>query len=100
MEFAQSRCWQGTGVRMKNWLAEWRARDLDRDLRDEMRSHMEMRAAEFERQGMSPRDARAAAHKQFGSTAIVHEDTRRMHIGRVAAALEGPARELRFALRS
>ena len=85
---------------MRNWLAEWRARDLDRDLRDEMRSHMEMRAAEFEQQGMSPRDALAAAHKQFGSTAIAHEDARRMHIGPVAAGVESAARELRFALRS
>ena len=85
---------------MRNWLTQWRARDLDRDLRDEMRSHMEMRAAEFEQQGMSPRDASAAAHKQFGSTAMVHEDTRRMHIGPLAAGLEGAARELRFAFRS
>jgi predicted permease len=85
---------------MKNWLAEWRARDLDRDLRDEMRLHMEMRAAEFERQGMSAPDAAAAAHKRFGSTCIVHEDTRRMHLGPVAAGAEGAARELRFALRS
>ena len=85
---------------MKNWWTEWRARDLDRDLRDEMRLHMEMRAAEFEQQGMSARDALAAAHKRFGSTAIVHEDTRRMHIGAVAAGVEGAARELRFAVRS
>ena len=85
---------------MRNWLAEWRARDLDRDLRDEMRAHMEMRAAEFEQQGMSARDALAAAHKQFGSTAIVHEDARRMHLGPLAAGAEGAARELKFAVRS
>lgn len=85
---------------MKNWLAEWRARDLDRDLRDEMRFHMEMRAAEFEREGMSAPDALAAAHRQFGSTSIVHEDARRMHIGAAAALAETAGRELRFALRS
>jgi len=59
-----------------------------------MRSHMEMRAAEFEQQGMSAHDALAAAHKQFGSTAIVHEDTRRMHLGPIVATAEAAAREL------
>jgi predicted permease len=78
----------------------WRRRDLDRDLREEMQFHMDMRAAELERDGMDPSDSAAAAHKRFGSTSIVHEDTRHMHIGGVASALETAGRELGFAVRS
>ncbi|MBZ5584555.1 MAG: ADOP family duplicated permease [Acidobacteriia bacterium] len=85
---------------MKRWFERWRARGLDRDLREEMQFHMQMRAAEYEREGMTARDAAAAAHKRFGSTSIVHEDTRRMHIGAFASLLETAGRELRFALRS
>ncbi len=85
---------------MKNWIAVWRGRDLDRDLRDEMQFHLAMRTAEFEQDGMNSRDAAAEAHKRFGSTAIAHEDTRRMHIGTVAFLAETAGRELRFACRS
>lgn len=85
---------------MKDWLARWRARDLDRDLREEMQFHMEMRAAEYQEKGMSPGDATAEAHKLFGSTSIVHEDARRMHLGAARSVIETAGRELRFALRS
>jgi predicted permease len=82
-----------------NWLP-WRCRDLDRDLRDEMQFHMDMRAAEYLEQGLSTRESDAAAHKRFGSTSIVHEDARRMHIGLAASVLETAGREIGFAARS
>ena len=85
---------------MKSWLERRRARDLDRELREEMQFHMEMRAAEYQHEGMSPRDATAAAHKRFGSTSIIHEDMRRMHLGAAVSMLETAGRELRFACRS
>ncbi|HTS62389.1 MAG TPA: ABC transporter permease [Candidatus Acidoferrales bacterium] len=85
---------------MKGWFERRRARDLDRELREEMQFHLEMRAAEYEREGMSPNDSTAAAHKRFGSTSIVHEDTRRMHIGAAASLLETAGREVGFAFRS
>jgi putative ABC transport system permease protein len=85
---------------MRRWLEKLRGRDLDRDLREEMQFHMEMRAAEYEGEGMSPEDSAAAAHKRFGSTSIVHEDARRMHLGPVAATLETLGREICFAFRS
>jgi predicted permease len=78
----------------------WRRRDLDRDLREEMQFHMDMRAAEYRQQGMSLQDSAAEAHKHFGSTSIVHEDTRRMHLGVAASLLETVAREIGFAARS
>jgi putative ABC transport system permease protein len=82
------------------WFEKRRARDLDRDLRDEMQFHMAMRAAEFEQQGLNPDDSAAAAHKRFGSTSIVHEDARRMHLGAGASLLETAGREVSFAWRS
>ena len=85
---------------MRRWLEKLRRRDLDRDLREEMQFHMEMRAAEYEGDGMSPADSAAAAHKRFGSTSIVHEDARRMHLGPLASTLETLGREICFAFRS
>jgi predicted permease len=82
-----------------SWLP-WRQRDLDRDLREEMQFHVDMRAAQYRDRGLSTQDSKAAAHKLFGSTAILHEDARRMHIGAAASALEATARELGFAVRS
>jgi len=83
---------------MKNWFRK--RRDLDRDLREEMEFHLQMRAAGYEEEGMSSRDSAAAAHKQFGSTSIIHEDARRMHIGAAASLLETAGREICFAFRS
>ena len=95
MALAQRRRRQSAGVRMKAWLTRWRTRDLDRDLREEMQFHMEMRAAEYQEKGMRPGDATAEAHKLFGSTSIIHEDARRMHLGAARSAIEtagkGPA---------
>ncbi|HXK00976.1 MAG TPA: ABC transporter permease [Verrucomicrobiae bacterium] len=85
---------------MKGWFERRRARDLDRELREEMQFHLEMRAAEYQQEGMSPHDSAAAAHKRFGSTSIVHEETRREHIGGAASLVEAAGRELGFAFRS
>ncbi len=82
---------------MRNWLAVFNRRNVDRDLREELESHMQMRAAEYEQQGLSASEAAAAAHKQFGSTVNVYEDTRRVHIG---LAWETLGQELRYALRT
>ncbi|HTQ54477.1 MAG TPA: ABC transporter permease [Bryobacteraceae bacterium] len=85
---------------MKSWFKRRPVEDLDGDLREEMQFHLGMRASEYERQGMSRRDAAAAAHKQFGTTAVIHEDARRMHIGAAVSLFDTAAREIRFALRS
>jgi putative ABC transport system permease protein len=83
-----------------DWLAKLRGSDLNSDLTEEMRFHLEMRAAEYEQRGASSEEALSAARKQFGSEAAVYEDTRRSHLGDVAFALETAGRDLRFALRS
>jgi len=64
-----------------NWLSEWirRLRMLfsgdafDRDLREEMRLHIEMRQQALMRDGLAPDSARAAAQRQFGNAALLHE---------------------------
>ena len=41
---------------------------LDRDLDEELRSHLEMRAADNLAAGMSPGESRREAQKRFGNT--------------------------------
>jgi predicted permease len=52
------------------WLSKlvslFRRGRLDRDLDDEVRVHLEMATAEYERQGLSPAEARRAARRGFG----------------------------------
>src|SRR5215467_9583185 len=49
---------------------------FDRELDEEIRSHIEMRADELESAGLSPRDAMAKARREFGSDVRARENTR------------------------
>jgi putative ABC transport system permease protein len=49
---------------------------LERELQDEIRTHLEMQAEENLRQGMSPEQARRAAMRQFGGVEQVKEQYR------------------------
>jgi len=69
---------------------------LDRDLEEELRSHIEMRAADNLAAGMSPQAARYEAQKRFGNTALLKEDTRNADI---VGWLDVAARDFRYALR-
>jgi len=42
-------------------------RELERELEDEIRSHLDMQIEDYWRQGMSPDEARSAALRQFGA---------------------------------
>jgi hypothetical protein len=53
---------------------------LDRDVDDELRSHLEMRAADNAAAGMTPDEARYDAQRRFGNTMLMKEDTRKMDI--------------------
>jgi hypothetical protein len=53
---------------------------LDHDLDDELRSHLEMRAADNVTAGMSAEEARFAAQRRFGNSTLIKEDTRAMDI--------------------
>ncbi len=49
---------------------------IDRDLEEEMRFHVEMRARENVEAGMSEGEARRAAHQAFGNQLLAKEDSR------------------------
>ena len=63
-----------------SWIARLRGllqRDrLDKELDEELRSHLEMRMADNLAAGMPPEEARYQAQKRFGNTALLKEDTR------------------------
>ncbi|WNG60750.1 ABC transporter permease [Archangium gephyra] len=50
-----------------------RPRAVEQDVDEELRFHLEMRAAAYEREGLSPAEARAAAEREFGDVAGVRE---------------------------
>ncbi len=83
-----------------SWIARLRGmlrrERLDRDLDEELRSHIEMRAADNLAAGMSPQAARYEAQKRFGNTALLKEDTRNADI---VGWLDVAARDFRYALR-
>jgi putative ABC transport system permease protein len=73
-----------------------RRAQLDHDLDEELRSHVEMRAADNTAAGMSTEQARYEAQKRFGNTTLLKEDTRGVDI---IGWLDEAARDFRLALR-
>ena len=70
---------------------------FDAELDDEMRFHLETRAAELESDGLAPAAARAQARREFGSSARSSEESRSAWQLRW---LEDLAADLRYAARS
>src|SRR5262245_31191581 len=71
-------------------------RRFERDLEEEIRSHLEMQIEENVRQGMAPEAARQAASRKFGGVAQVKEAYRdRLSL----AAVETTFQDLRYGLR-
>src|SRR5262245_59005648 len=73
-----------------------RSNSLQGELEEELRLHLELRAQELERSGISREEARAAALRQFGNTTLETERMRNMDI---AAWMETLVKDLRYALR-
>src|SRR5258708_15346316 len=82
------------------WLSRiWntvRSHSLQRELEEEMRLHVELRAEALERGGLSREDARYAAARQFGNLTLETENTRNMDIARW---LETLLKDVRYSLR-
>ncbi len=86
------------------WLRElWRRLPVlfqgdraSRELEEEMRFHLELQAEENRGNGMNAEEARYAARRQFGNTALLAEDARAAWGW---AAVEGAVRSLRHSLR-
>jgi predicted permease len=58
----------------------FRNKELDQDLEDELRAHLEMRAQDEIEAGMSEEEARFKAARRFGNPTLVRERTRRAHL--------------------
>ncbi|HEY7179860.1 MAG TPA: ABC transporter permease [Blastocatellia bacterium] len=69
---------------------------FDRELEEEMRFHLEMKAEENLAEETSPEEARYAARRQFGNQTMLQEVSREMWSFGI---LETIARDLRYALR-
>jgi len=69
---------------------------LNRDLADELKFHVEMRTRENVAAGMSPKEARDAALRQFGNVGAVTEETREAW---GLAWLETLGQDLKYGLR-
>jgi predicted permease len=80
----------------KRLLDTLRVGRLDRDLDEEMRFHIDMRAAAYEREGLSPADARRKALRRFGSPLLARERVRDI---RVLAWLDSVRQDVWLGLR-
>lgn len=79
------------------WLGLTRRERAQHSLDDEVRAYVDLLAAEYERAGMAPGDARRRALVETGGIEQVKEATRDAWAGEGMATF---ARDLRFALRS
>ncbi|HEY6399905.1 MAG TPA: permease prefix domain 1-containing protein, partial [Blastocatellia bacterium] len=69
---------------------------FDRELEEEMRFHLEMKAQESAEAGIHPDDALYAARRQFGNQTLIQEMSRNMWAVR---SLETLFQDLRFGMR-
>jgi predicted permease len=81
---------------LKYILGKFNRRRAERELEEEIHTHLELEAREKIEAGLSPEEARYAARRAFGSIAIVKEDSRAKW-GLVTLEVFGM--DLRFALR-
>jgi predicted permease len=74
----------------------FRRRHVEAEMAEEMRFHLEQRAADLAADGLPPADARHAAQRKFGNTAVLQERARETFGW---GALERFAKDLAFAAR-
>ena len=80
-----------------NWLPSiFRRRKIYDDLSEEIRLHIDERAEQLIREGMSPRDAQREARRTFGNRTLVEERSREVWQW---AMLQSIWADVRFALR-
>jgi predicted permease len=78
------------------WRRFFRRAQWDRDRAEELRSYLEIETDENMARGMSPEDARRAAHIKLGNTVRIREDIYRMN---TVGLIDTLGRDLRLALR-
>jgi putative ABC transport system permease protein len=74
-----------------------RRRTLDRDIDDELRFHVELRAADLQRTGMSADDARREARRLLGNNLSLRDRTREADVW---VRLETALQDMRYAART
>lgn len=79
------------------WRALFHRRDWERDLDDEMRTHLELRAADLMRRGLTPAAAARQARLEFGASETYRENCREAHGVRW---LDEARQDVRYALRA
>jgi putative ABC transport system permease protein len=83
-----------------SWLSRFtnvfRGNKVSRDLDDELRFHVEQRAAELGRQGLTPQEASRAAQRMLGNMLRARESSRDI---KLLPGLESLVRDLRFGFR-
>jgi predicted permease len=89
--------WRAIGVLLSRLRAAFGGRRLDADFDDEIRTHLELLAADHERRGLTPSDARAAALRDFGGVVQVAEAYRAQ---RGLPLVDALAQDVRYALRT
>jgi len=83
-------------ILLSRCAALFRSRELDADLDEELRSHIDLAIEENRERGMNEQQARTAAMRAFGGVAQIRE-TYRMQRG--LPLLEQAARDIRYAVR-
>jgi hypothetical protein len=83
------------GIFRRIWALGRRSK-LDREIEDELREHLRMRAEVNVAKGMSPEEAMRAARLRFGNPAMVKE---RVEEQDAALSFENLFRDVRYALR-
>ena len=78
------------------WRGLWKREQLERDVDDEMKFHLEARTEEWTRRGMSREEARRRARLEFGAVDKAKEETRE---ARGVSWAEDLLQDMRFALR-
>ncbi len=73
-------------------------RHLERDLRDEVEFHIQMRANEHMKDGMTPNEATERAHQQFGDITSVTRKMRQARMSSVTALVALASLLVGFAL--
>ncbi|HEX4809921.1 MAG TPA: ABC transporter permease [Bryobacteraceae bacterium] len=82
---------------MNRRFAFWRPREREQDLERELRSNLELEAAEQEENGLTAEEARYAARRAFGNTTVVKEDVRDMWRW---ASLDRFTQDIRYGVRA
>ena len=81
---------------MNLWTRLFRGRQLENELDEELRAHLNLAAADRMERGEPPAKAAAGARREFGNQALIRETTRQMWGW---TGLELALRDLKFALR-